>query len=141
MLAVNPISSVRFGEGSVALDREGAFAKPKAENSAMQQPVQDEVKKSGTAKKIVGTILGLAAVAGALAALPKVCPNAIRVLSKDELAAKPGFAKTLGHYVAVIGNKIAEYTYEPIVKLFKGKKPKVEPQPDVDPQAAASIFA
>ena len=139
MLSVSPISSVHFGEGPIALDRAGAFSKPNANNTAApaQQP-QPEEKKSSTGKKVAGTIIGLAALAAVLVALPKVFPKAIKELSKEELKAKPGFMKTVGHYVAVTGNFIGKYTYEPIAKLFKGKKaPKA---PDAN-GTNASYFA
>lgn len=131
MLSVSPISSVHFGEGPIALDRAGAFSKPNANNTAApaQQP-QPEEKKSSTGKKVLGTVAGLVVVAAALAALPKIFPNAIKKLGAEELAAKPGFMKKIGHYVAVAGEAIAKYTYEPIVKLFKGKKAPTPPNPE-----------
>lgn len=143
MLAVNPISSVRFGDSPVsALDREGAFSKNKVEGAAAStapaNASQVPEKKSSTGKKVVGTIVGLAVVAAALAALPKVFPNAIKALSKEELAAKPGFMKKVGHYVATVGNAIAKYTYEPVVNLFKKKPPKTDGN---DASIATRIFA
>lgn len=143
MLAVNPISSVRFGDSPVsALDREGAFSKNKAAGAAASTAPanvsQVPEKKSSTGKKVVGTIVGLAVVAAALAALPKVFPNAIKALSKEELAAKPGFMKKVGHYVATVGNAIAKYTYEPVVNLFKKKPPKADGN---DASIATRIFA
>ena len=148
MLAVNPISSVRFGDGPAnILEREGAFSKPKTEanasnNAASPASVNNDAgkaeKKSSTGKKVAGTIIGLAALAAVLVALPKVFPKAIKELSKEELKAKPGFMKTVGHYVAVTGNFIGKYTYEPIAKLFKRKKaPKA---PDAN-GTNASYFA
>ena len=143
MLAVSPISNVRFGDGPASiLEREGAFSKPKTEaqtSAAVNSTAADDKKKSGAGKKVVGTIVGLAVVAAALAVLPKVFPKAIKELSKEELKAKPGFMKTVGHYVAVVGNAITKYTYEPIAKLFKGKK---APKPDANPAGAnANIIA
>ena len=99
MLAVNPISSVRFGDGPAnILEREGAFSKPKTEanasnNAASPASVNNDAgkaeKKSSTGKKVAGTIIGLAALAAVLVALPKVFPKAIKELSKEELKAKP----------------------------------------------------
>lgn len=140
MLAVNPISSVRFGDGQVnVLEREGAFSKPRTESAPAPANVSDvPEKKSSTGKKVLGTVAGLVVVAAALAALPKLFPNAIKALSKEELAAKPGFMKKVGHYVATVGNAIAKYTYEPVVNLFKKKPPK---QDGNDASILARIYA
>lgn len=136
MLAVNPISNVRFGEGPASiLEREGAFSKPKTDaassNNANPAAVSNEASKSGkksnTGKKVVGTIVGLAVVAAALAALPKVFPNAIKELPKAD---RKGFMKIVGHYVATVGNTISKYTYEPVVNLFKGKAKKAPKAPN-----------
>lgn len=142
MLSVSPISSVHFGEGPIALDRAGAYAKANTDASAApaaQQAKPEEKKSSGTGKKVLGTVAGLVVVAAALAALPKVFPKAIRRLNADELAAKPGFMKKVGHYVAVAGETIAKYTYEPIVNLFK--KGKKAPASGTDAGAATQFVA
>ncbi len=121
-MMVSPISSVRFGSGAATIDlaREGAHTRPNAEAAA---PAAAE-KKSGTGKKVLKTVIGLAVVAAALAALPKVFKNAIKVLPTEELA-EAGFMKKAAHYLAKTGEAIGKYTYEPIVKLFK-KTPKAE---------------
>lgn len=132
---VSPISNVRFcGEAAASniLERDGAYARPKTETSAASTGAPVEEKKSG--HKFLKTIAGLVVAAAALVALPKIFPNAVKVLSKAELEAKPGFMKKIGHYVAKTGETIGKYTYEPIVKLFKGKKADTK---NVD----SSIFA
>ena len=118
---VSPISSVRFcGEQnnvSSILERPGKFSSPVSK--AEQAPVEEK-KSSGTGKKVVGTLATLAVVAATLAALPKVFPNAIKTLSQADKEAATLMQK-VGHYVATAGEAIAKYTYEPVVKLFKGK--------------------
>ncbi len=126
MLSVSPVSNnaVHFrAEGTQnVLEREGAFAKPKADQAAM--PAADTAeKKSGSGKKVLGTIVGLVAVAAALVALPKLFPNAIKVLSEADMK-NAKFMQKVGHYTAKVGEFIGKYTYEPIANLFKGKKSK-----------------
>lgn len=127
---VNSISSVRFcGENtnSVAsiLERPGKYSNsaPKAEAASVNVPAEEK-QSSGKGKKVLGVVGTLVAVAAVLAALPKVFPNAISKLSKDELAAKPGFMKKIGHYIATAGNAIYDCTCQPILNLFKGKGKK-----------------
>lgn len=138
---VSPISSVRFcGDADSTasiLERPGKYSNPNPQATAPAAEATEEKRSSGTGKKVVGTIVTLAVIAAALAALPKVLPNAIKVLSKEELAAKPGFMKKVGHYLAKTGEAIAKYTYEPIVKLFKGKKSTPAPAPETP----SAIFA
>lgn len=120
-MMVSPISSVRFcGEQnnvSSILERPGKFSSPVPK--AEQAPVEEK-KSSGTGKKVVGTLATLAVVAATLVALPKVFPNAIKALSQADKEAATLMQK-VGHYVATAGEAIAKYTYEPVVKLFKGK--------------------
>lgn len=130
MLSVSPVSNnvVRFRgnetAGASILERDGAFSKPKTEGTAAQAQMAGgdsvEEKKSGSGKKVLGAVVGLVAVAAALVALPKVFPNAIKVLSEVEMK-DAGWGKKIGHYFAKTGEAIAKYTYDPIVNLFKGK--------------------
>ena len=124
---VNPISSVRFcgdvSSSASILERPGKFSNPAPQSETVNKPAAPEEKKSsGTGRKVVGTVATLAVIAAALVALPKIFPNAIKTLTKAELAEKPGFMKKAGHYLATIGEAIGKYTYEPIANLFKGKK-------------------
>ncbi len=127
---VNSISNVRFcgDTNSVAslLERPGKYSNPapKADANPAAAPVEEK-QSSGKGKKVLGVVGTLVVAAAVLAALPKVFPNAISKLTKDELAAKPGFMKKVGHYVAKVGNAIYDYTCQPIVNLFKGKGKKV----------------
>lgn len=133
MLSVSPVSNnvVRFRGNETAstniLERDGAFSKSKVEESSAQAQMPGaetpEEKKSGSGKKVLGAVIGLVAVAAALAALPKVFPSSIKALSDAELK-DAKFGKKVGHYFAKVGNAIAKYTYEPIVNLFKGKGAK-----------------
>lgn len=127
---VNSISNVRFcgDSNSVAslLERPGKYSNPAPKSDAASVVAPTEEKQSsGKGKKVLGVVGTLVAVAAVLAALPKVFPNAISKLTKDELAAKPGFMKKVGHYVATVGNAIYDYTCQPILNLFKGKGKKV----------------
>lgn len=125
---VNPISSIRFcGETTAAtanvLERPGKYSNPAPKSEVAPAAASTEEKQSsGKGKKVLGVVGTLVAVAAVLAALPKVFPKAIAKLSEDELAAKPGFMKKVGHYLAKVGDAIYDYTCKPIVNLFKGKK-------------------
>lgn len=145
-MAVNSISSVNFcaannvNTASSMLERPGKFAKPTTPTAA---PEANEEKKSGVGKKVAGTIVGLAVVAAALVALPKVFPNAIKVLSKDELT-NAKFMQKVGHYTAKVGEAIGKYTYEPIAKLFSKKGAEAATNATANagkPAADAKIYA
>lgn len=136
---VNSISSVRFcGDTNSAasiLERPGKYSNPapKTETAPAAAPAEEK-QSSGKGKKVLGVVGTLVAVAAVLAALPKVFPNAIAKLSQEELAAKPGFMKKVGHYIAKVGNAIYDCTCQPILNLFKGKGKKA-------PDNAAHIIA
>lgn len=136
-MMVSPISSVRFcgdvgGTSASILERPGKFSKPAAQaDTANNTSAPEEKKSSGTGKKIAGTIATLAVVAAALVALPKVFPNAIKVLNETELASKPGFMKKVGHYLAKTGETIGKWTYEPIVNLFSKNKKAPAPSSNI----------
>lgn len=115
-MMVNPVSmsNVRFtGEPTNVLERQGAFAKPAAEQAAPAE-VAAKPKKKHTALKVLG---GVVVAAAALVALRKT--NVLKVL--DELALKEaGIFKKAGHYLAKAGEFVAKYTYDPVAK-FIGK--------------------
>ena len=119
-MMVNPVSmsNVRFtGDATNVLERQGAFAKPTAEQVAPE--VAAKPKKKRTLLKVLG---GLAVVAAALVTLNKT--NVLKVL--DDVALKDaGFMKKIGHYVSKAGEFVAKYTYDPVAKfvgkLFGGK--------------------
>jgi len=127
-MMVSPVSSVRFCANEapkVDLAREGAHSKnaaaATAANPASAAPVSDEAaKKSGTGKKVLKAVIGLAVVAGVLAALPKMFKGSIKVLEGDALTDATKLQK-VGHYLAKVGEAISDYTYRPILKLFKDK--------------------
>ena len=112
-MMVNPVSmsNVRFtGDATNVLERQGAFAKPTAEQVAPE--VAAKPKKKRTLLKVLG---GLAVVAAALVTLNKT--NVLKVL--DDVALKDaGFMKKVGHYVSKAGEFVAKYTYDPVANLF-----------------------
>jgi len=55
-----------------------------------------------------------------LAALPKMFKGSIKVLEGDALTDATKLQK-VGHYLAKVGEAISDYTYRPILKLFKDK--------------------
>lgn len=116
---VNAISGVRFRGAEQAaainpLERPGKFAKPETPPEA----TLDKEKKSGsTGKTIAKTVVGLAVIAGALATLPKLFPNAVKALPTEELA-NAGIMDKATHYLAKAGEYIAKYTYDPIKNLI-----------------------
>ena len=67
--------------------------------------------KKSTGKKVMKWVLGLATVAAAVVALPKLFPNAIKVLENLEGAK---FGQKIGHYIAKAGDAI----WSPIAKIF-----------------------
>ncbi|MDE6138823.1 MAG: hypothetical protein K2F57_05070 [Candidatus Gastranaerophilales bacterium] len=126
MLMVNPVSvsqsAVRFRgtEGSNVLERQGAYSKP---TEAAAPAVEDKpVKKSG--HKLRNTVVGLLVAAAGLVALKKT--NVLKTLDAAVLADTKFYSpKKIGHYLAVAGDAIAKYTYEPLANLcgkFFGKK-------------------
>lgn len=124
-MMVNPVSmsSVRFcggTEGADILGRPGKFANA---NPSAEAPAAEKAPKKKS-HKLLKTIVGLAVVAGALVALPKAFPNAIKVLGEDAMK-NATFTQKAGHYLATVGEAIGKYTYEPIAKLFKGKEKEV----------------
>lgn len=124
-MMVNPVSmsSVRFCggvEGADILGRPGKFANA---NPSAEAPAAEKAPKKKS-HKLLKTIVGLAVVAGALVALPKAFPNAIKVLGEDAMK-NATFTQKAGHYLATVGEAIGKYTYEPIAKLFKGKEKEV----------------
>lgn len=142
-MLVNSISSVRFcGEtaasgSSSILERPGKYSSSASASTqeAPAAPAQEEKKSSGTGRKIAGAVVTLAVIAAALAATPKIFPKL--KLDEAQLAQKPGFMKKVGHYIALAGEKIARYTYEPIVNLFKRGKAEAPKKTEGD----ARIFA
>lgn len=125
-MMVNPVSvsNVRFcGEANAAdvLGRAGKFSNGAAAPEAAATTEQAPKKKKS--HKFLKTVVTLAVVAGALAALPKVFPNAIKTIEKDAMK-DAKFLQKVGHYLAKVGEGIAKYTYKPIVNLFKKDKGK-----------------
>jgi len=119
------VSNIRFcaDDGNV-LAREGAYTKQPAQTEAAAAPAQEK-KKSSTGKKILYTVLGLAAVAAGLAALKRF--DVLKVLPKADLEkAKWYQPKVAGHYLAQAGEAVAKYCWDipsNFVKgLFKGGK-------------------
>lgn len=124
---LSPVSMVsprvHFGEAAPAntLERPGAFAKP-AEQAAAA-PEAPKAKKKGHSLR--NTIIGLVVTAAALVALKKT--DVLKTLDKAVLADTKYYnPKKLGHYLAVAGEFIAKYTYDPVAKLctkiFKNNK-------------------
>ena len=122
MLMVSPVSvaqsrvNFRAGAENNVLERQGAFSKP-AETAATPAAEEKPVKKSG--HKLRNTFVGLVVTAAALVTLKKT--NVLKTLDAAALAD----TKKLGHYLAVAGDAIAKYTYDPIAKLcgkWFGKK-------------------
>ena len=116
---VNAISGVRFRGAEQAatinpLERPGKYAKPETPPEA---PVDKEKKSGSAGKTFAKTVVGLAVIAGALVALPKVLPNVIKALPTEELA-NAGIMDKAAHYLAKAGEFIGKYTYEPIRNLI-----------------------
>lgn len=120
----NVSSRVRFGEAAQAnpLERQGAYAKPAEQTAA---PAQDKPEKKSGGHALRNTLVGLVVTAAALVALKKT--NVLKTLDSALLADTKFYSpKKLGHYLAVAGDFIAKYTYDPVAKLctkiFKGGK-------------------
>lgn len=130
-MMVNSISpNVRFGNSAGTqniLERPGKYS-GQPQQPEVSPEAAGEKKSSGSGKKVLGTIATLAVIAGVLVALPKVFPNAIKALSKEDLANAKIMQKA-GHYLAKTGETIAKYTYEPVANLVK-KWTKKAPKPD-----------
>ena len=113
---VSPVSAVNF-RGTTAgvspLEREGMYSKPSTE-----APVEAPVKKSGKGKKVLKTVGTLAVVAAALVGLNKF--GVTKVLESGALKDAKLMEK-VGHYVGKAGEKIAQYTIDPLMKMIKGK--------------------
>lgn len=113
-------SRVRFGEGVQAnpLERAGAFAKQPAAETAVSAENKAEKKSGGN--KVLKSVGGLALIAAGLVGLHKF--GAVKVLESKEGAS---LMQKVGHYLAVAGEFIGKYTYDPVAKLctklFKGK--------------------
>ncbi len=136
-MMVNPVSvsNVRFcGETNTAdvLGRAGKFSNGAAAPEAPAITAEQAPKKKKS-HKFLKTIVTLAVVAGALSALPKVFPNAIKTIEKDAMK-DAKFMQKAGHYLATVGEGIAKYTYKPIMNLFKRDKGETA-------AAAAKFFA
>lgn len=121
-MMVSPVSvarsNVRFcaGEGNNVLERQGAFTKT-AETTAETAAPAAEDKPAKKGHKIRNTIIGLVVAAAALVTLKKT--NVLKTLDAAALAdAKFYSPKKLGHYLAVAGDAIAKYTYDPVAKQF-----------------------
>ena len=114
MLSVSPVSSVNFRSSQIDLAAPGKYSNPV---SSDQVSVVDGSPKKKS-RKFLKTVLGLAAAAAVLVALPKLFPKAIKVLSAEE---KEGakFMQKVAHYLASAGEVMGKYTYEPIANLFK----------------------
>lgn len=127
MLMVSPVSvaqsrvNFRAGAENNVLERQGAFSKP-AETAATPTTEEKPVKKSG--HKLRNTFVGLVVAAAALVTLKKT--NVLKTLDAAALADTKFYSpKKLGHYLAVAGDAIAKYTYDPVAKLcgkWFGKK-------------------
>lgn len=120
-MMVSPVSvarsNVRFcaGEGNNVLERQGAFAKTAETTTEAAPAAEDKPAKKG--HKIRNTIIGLVVAAAALVTLKKT--NVLKTLDAAALAdAKFYSPKKLGHYLAVAGDAIAKYTYDPVAKQF-----------------------
>ena len=120
-MMVSPVSvarsNVRFcaGEGNSVLERQGAFAKP-AETTAQTAPAAED-KPAKKSHIIRNTIIGLVLAAATLVTLKKT--NVLKTLDAAALSdAKFYSPKKLGHYLAVAGDAIAKYTYDPVAKQF-----------------------
>ena len=119
MSMVNSISSVRFCGDTTAsvLSRPGKFAGAEGQYNTTATEPADKPKKSG-GKKFLKFLATVAVIAGALAALPKIFPKAIKTLDGEALKNAKTMEK-IGHYVATAGEAICK----PFTKLF-AKKPK-----------------
>jgi hypothetical protein len=108
------VSNVRFGNQGL-LEREGAYANKTPQPAA---PEVSEEKKSGSGKKLA---IGAVVVAAALATIAILSRNnkVLTQLSEEALKdAKWYQPKVWGHHLNKFGNKIAEWTWDPAVKLW-----------------------
>ena len=117
------VSKLHFGDASdEILARKGAYT-DNAQNTLEKQPENDKLEKSHTGRNIA---IGAGVVIAALALLAVSARKGwvgIKALSDADLAdAKWYQPKTWAHYLNKVGNKIAEWTYDPIMNLFKGDK-------------------
>lgn len=140
-MMVNPVSvsNVRFcGEANAAdvLGRAGKFSNGAAAPEAASVTAEQAPKKKKS-YKFLKTVAALVVVAGALAALPKIFPNAIKTIEKDAMK-DAKFMQKVGHYLAVAGEGIAKYTYKPLVNLFSKDKGKTAGEAG---EVAAKLFA
>jgi hypothetical protein len=128
------VSNVHFGNQSL-LEREGAYAK----KTPMEAAPEVAEKKSGKGKKLAVTAVIVAAALATIAILSRN-NKLLTKLSEDALKdAKWYQPKTWGHYLNKFGNKIAEWTWDPMVKLWKSaaeKFSKKAPAPTPDLPAA-----
>lgn len=122
MFSVSPVSNVHFGE-NIDFGQPGRYTKTQVPE--VSQPVQTTVNNGEAPKKshkklnrFLKTVFGLAVVAAAVVALPKMFPAAIKALPKTSLENANLWQKA-GHYTAVVADFIANYTYKPILDLFK----------------------
>ena len=123
-MMVNPVSvsNVRFcGETNTTevLGRAGKFSNASTQETTTVNAEQAPKKKKS--HKFLKTIATLAVVAGALAALPKVFPNAVKTIEKEAMK-DASLMQKAGHYLATVGEGIAKYTYKPIMELLKKDK-------------------
>lgn len=117
MLSVSPVSNVNFRSNSVDLSQPGKYTR-----TDMQPAFEQEVARPKKRRKFLKTLASLAVIGAGLVALPKIFPNAIKVLSAEEKAGAKLLQK-VGHYLAVAGEKIGNYTYKPLMNLFKKGTP------------------
>ncbi len=120
----NPAVSVGFraneapnGENFQELiNRPGTYAKPDASGQAStQQPA--EKKKSSIGKKVLGAVVAVAVIAGALVAMRKWAPNVFKLERNGELT---GFKKCLDYVTTGIG-KAGEWIWGILSKPFSNK--------------------
>lgn len=117
---VSPISSVRFGNAPVDLAREGAHSK--AATKPETAPASEAAEPKKSKHKVLKTVIGLAVAAAALVTLHKT--NVLKTLDTAILKDTKWYSpKLIGHYLSKAGEKIAKFTYDPLVNLFK-KAPK-----------------
>lgn len=128
MTMVNSVSNIRFCGGAEManlLSRPGKYSSGETQTyAAAEAPAATAAKKKSGGKLFLKTIIGLAVIAAGLVALPKLFPKAIKTLESEALK-NAKFKEKLGHYLAKTGDFIGKYTYEPIAKLFNGKKAKL----------------
>lgn len=127
------VSRISFGEATSnvnpqdILSRPGAFSRPVDAQNNVQPDNKPAKKSSGVGKKILYTIVGLAAIAGVLYSLPKFFPKVFDT-AKD-LDGLKGFDKYKSYvttYTAKAGVWIGEQctkAYEGIASLLHIKKP------------------